>query len=237
MICNVNSACAYQESRYSRHMDTKYIVYRRVSTQRQGDSGLGLEAQSDAVTRFIQSSGGEVVTEMTEIESGKNADRPILLEAIRQCKEHGYTLLVAKLDRLTRNLHFVTTLQQTKVNFVAADNPHATSFLIHILVAVAEHERNLISLRTKSALQIAKRRGVKLGNPHYRTAIPKAIEARQKIAMDRNTKLRELVSETMEKTGFKKLSEIALCLNLRGIKTNRGCEFTPTQIHRLLKAA
>jgi len=218
-------------------MNTKYVVYRRVSTQRQGDSGLGLDAQSEAVARFIQSAGGEVVTELTEIESGKNSDRPILLEAIRQCKEHGYTLLVAKLDRLTRNLHFVTTLQQTKVNFVAADNPHATPFLIHILVAVAEHERNLISQRTLSALQAAKRRGVKLGNPQYRSAIPKAIEARQKIATERNSHLRTIVVETMEKTGLKKLSEIASCLNLRGIKTNRGCQFTPTQIHRLLKAA
>jgi len=218
-------------------MNTKYVVYRRVSTQRQGDSGLGLDAQSEAVARFIQSAGGEVVTELTEIESGKNSDRPILLEAIRQCKEHGYTLLVAKLDRLTRNLHFVTTLQQTKVNFVAADNPHATPFLIHILVAVAEHERNLISQRTLSALQAAKRRGVKLGNPQYRSAIPKAIEARQKIATERNSHLRTIAVETMEKTGLKKLSEIASCLNLRGIKTNRGCQFTPTQIHRLLKAA
>jgi len=218
-------------------MKTKYVVYRRVSTQRQGDSGLGLEAQSDAVARFIQSSGGEIVTEMTEIESGKNADRPILLEAIRQCKEQGYTLLVAKLDRLTRNLHFVTTLQQTKVNFVAADNPHATPFLIHILVAVAEHEKNLISQRTFSALQAAKRRGVKLGNPNYLTAIPKAIKARQEIAAKKNATLRQIVLETIAKTGLQKLSDVANCLNLRGIKTNRGCQFTPTHIHRLLKAA
>ncbi len=218
-------------------MKTKYVVYRRVSTQRQGDSGLGLEAQTDAVNRFIQSSGGEVMAELTEIESGKCNDRPVLLEAIRQCKEHGYILLVAKLDRLTRNLHFVTTLQQTKVNFVAADNPHATTFLIHILVAVAEHERSLISQRTKSALDAAKRRGVKLGNPHYRMAIPKAIEARQKIAAGKNKHLRQIVAETMAKTGLKKLSEVADCLNLRGIKTNHGCQFTPTHIHRLLKVA
>ena len=218
-------------------MKTKYVVYRRVSTQRQGDSGLGLEAQTDAVNRFIQSSGGEIVAEMTEIESGKCNDRPILLEAIRQCQENGHTLLVAKLDRLTRNLHFVTTLQQTKVNFVAADNPHATPFLIHILVAVAEHERNLISQRTTAALAAAKRRGVKLGNPHYRTAIPKALEARQKIATERNSHLRKVVLDTMAKTGFKKLAEVASCLNLRGIKTNHGCQFTPTHIHRLLKTA
>ena len=219
-------------------MRTKYVVYRRVSTQRQGDSGLGLEAQTDAVNRFIHSSGGEIVAELTEIESGKNAaNRPVLLEAIRLCKEHGHTLLVAKLDRLTRNLHCVTTLQQSKVSFVAADNPHATTFLIHILVAVAENERAAISSRTSSALQAAKRRGIKLGNPRYREALPKAIEARQRIATERNSKLHALVLETMEKTGLSKLSEIADCLNLRGIKTNRGCQFTPTHIHRLLKVA
>jgi DNA invertase Pin-like site-specific DNA recombinase len=105
------------------------------------------------------------------------------------------------------------------------------------LVAVAEHERNMISNRTKLALEAAQRRGVKLGNPRYQDAISKAVEARQKIAADRNAGLRSTVAEVMEKTGLTKLAEIAQALNLRGIKTNRGCEFTPTQIHRLLKVA
>jgi DNA invertase Pin-like site-specific DNA recombinase len=219
-------------------MKTKYVVYRRVSTQRQGESGLGLEAQTDAVNRFIRSSGGEVVAQLTEIESGKSAaNRPVLLEAIRSCKEHGHTLLVAKLDRLTRNLHFVTTLQQSKVNFVAADNPHATTFLIHILVAVAENERAAISLRTSSALQAAKRRGVRLGNPHYKEAVAKATKALQQQAAERNSQLRQIVVETMAKTGLQTLAEVANCLNMRGIKTSRGCQFTPTHIHRLLKTA
>lgn len=218
-------------------MKTKYAVYRRCSTQRQGDSGLGLEAQTEAVNRYILSSGGEVVREFTEIESGKKSDRPVLLEAIRLCKEHGYTLLVAKLDRLTRNLHFITTLQQSKVNFVAADNPHATTFVIHILVAVAEHERTLISQRTKAALAAAKRRGVRLGNPHCKSAIAKAVRVRQELAEKRNSQLRQIVLETMKKTGLWSLADIANCLNLRGIKTRRGCQFTPTHIHRLLKTA
>lgn len=161
----------------------------------------------------------------------------MLAEAIRECKEIGATLLVAKLDRLSRNLHFVTALQNSKVDFVAADNPHATPFLIHILVAVAEHERNMISSRTKSALEAAKRRGTKLGNPHFKDALPKAIEARQRLANDRNSELRRRIKEVMDKTGLTKLAEIAQALNLRGLKTNRGCEFTPTHIHRLLKPA
>jgi DNA invertase Pin-like site-specific DNA recombinase len=123
------------------------------------------------------------------------------------------------------------------VDFVAADNPHATPFLIHILVAVAEHERNMISTRTKDALEAAKRRGTKLGNPRYEEAIPKAVEAWKRLAADRNAELRRMVNEVMEKTGLTKLAEIAQALNLRGIKTNRGCQFTPTHIHRLLKVA
>jgi len=118
-----------------------------------------------------------------------------------------------------------------------AGNPHATPFLIHILVAVAEHERNMISSRTKSALDAARARGVKFGNPLYEEAIPKANEAWKAIAADRNAGLRKVVAEVMEKTGLTKLAEIAEALNLRGIKTNRGCGFTPTHIHRLLKAA
>jgi DNA invertase Pin-like site-specific DNA recombinase len=172
--------------------------------------------------------GAEIVREYVEIETGKRADRPVLAEAVRDCKAGGYCLCVAKLCRLSRNLHFVTELQNSTVDFVAADNPHATPFLIHILVAVAEFERNQISSRTKSALEAAKRRGTKLGDPQYQAAISKAVEARQKIAADRNAGLRRMVAEVMEKTGLTKLAEIAQALNLRGIKTNRGCEFTPT---------
>lgn len=220
-------------------MNKKYVSYLRVSTARQGESGLGLEAQRTAVVNYVKSlsGGAEIVREFVEIETGKRADRPVLAEAIRECKANGFCLCVAKLDRLSRNLHFVTALMNSKIDFVAADNPHATPFLIHILVAVAEHERNMISSRTKAALEAAKRRGVKLGNPEYEDAISKAVEARQKIAADRNDVLRRTVAEVMEKTGLTKLAEIAQALNLRGIKTNRGSQFTPTQIHRLLKTA
>jgi DNA invertase Pin-like site-specific DNA recombinase len=213
-------------------------TYLRVSTARQGESGLGLEAQRSAVINFVRSQGppgAEIVREFVEVEPGKRADRPVLAEAIQECKANGYILLVAKLDRLSRNLHFVTALQNSKVDFVAADNPHATPFLIHILVAVAEHERNMISSRTKSALEAAKRRGTRLGNPRYQTAILKAVDTRQRIAADRNAKLRRMVVEIMERTGLTKLAEIAQALNLRGIKTNRGSQFSPTHIHRLLK--
>lgn len=198
---------------------------------------MGLEAQRASVINFVGSLKGEaeIVREFVEVESGKRSDRPVLAEAIRECKSKGYILLVAKLDRLSRNLHFITALQNSKVDFVAADNPHATPFLIHILVAVAEHERNMISSRTKSALEAARARGVKFGNPRYEQAIPKANEAWKSLAAERNAKLHQIVVEIMEVTGLTRLGEIANALNLRGIKTNRGCEFTATQVHRLLK--
>ena len=218
-------------------MKTKFVAYLRVSTNRQGESGLGLEAQRSAVKDFVGSMGpeAEIIREFVEVESAKGGvQRPVLAEAVKECKANGCTLLVAKLDRLSRNLHFITALQNSKVDFVAADNPHATPFLIHILVAVAEHERNMISSRTKAALQAARSRGVKFGNPRYEDAIPKANAAWKKLASDRNDVLRRMVAEVMEKTGLTKLAEIANALNLRGIKTNRGCEFTATQVHRLL---
>jgi DNA invertase Pin-like site-specific DNA recombinase len=220
-------------------MKRKFVAYLRVSTSRQGESGLGLEAQRAAVVNYVQSlkGGAEIVKEFVEIESDKKADHPVLAEAIRECKETGSGLLVAKLDRLSRNLHFITALMNAKIDFVAADNPHATPFLIHILVAVAKHERNMISSRTKAAFEAAKRRGVQLGNPRFEEAIPKAVEARKRLAEDRNAELRNIVTETMEKAGLTKLADIANALNLRGIKTNHGCESTPTHIHRLLKAA
>lgn len=219
-------------------MKTKFVAYVRVSTSRQGESGLGLEAQRASVKNFVASIGpeAEIIREFVEVESAKGGiQRPVLAKAIQECKANGYKLLVSRLDRLSRNLHFITALQNSKVDFVAADNPHANTFLIHILVAVAEHERNMISNRTKAALEAARNRGVVFGNPRYEEAIPKANKAWKKLASDRNDVLRSMVAEVMEKTGLTKLAEIANALNLRGVKTNRGCEFTPTQVHRLLK--
>src|SRR5262245_46589441 len=140
---------------------TKYVAYYRVSTVRQGQSGLGLEAQQAAVAAFC-----EPIESFTEVESGKRSDnRPQLALAITACRRLKATLIVAKLDRLARNVAFVSTLMESGVDFVAADNPHATRLTVHILAAVAEHEREMISQRTKAALAAAKARGVRLGNP------------------------------------------------------------------------
>ena len=142
----------------------RFVAYYRVSTARQGRSGLGLEAQKAAVLAFINGNA-ELVAEFTEVESGKHAEREELRKAIAACKKHKAKLVIAKLDRLSRNLAFIATLMESGVEFVAVDMPEANKLTVHILAAMAEHEREQISKRTKDALAAAKRRGKRLGNP------------------------------------------------------------------------
>lgn len=212
-----------------------FVAYFRVSTQRQGESKLGLEGQRKSVMDFVVNNG-EIVAEFTEIETGKRADRPQLQMAISLCKKHGYTLLVAKLDRLARNLHFVTTLQQTKVDFVAVDNCHATPFVIHILCAVAEQEAIAISDRTKAALQAFKARGGTLGNPRLADARQKANAVRSNHAKEFNAKIRSVIEEIKQKAHVNGLREIAEILNIRALKTIRGGEWTPQNVWTILNA-
>jgi len=148
---------------------TDFIAYYRVSTDRQGASGLGLDAQRQAVAGFVGS--GQLVSEFTEIESGRrHTNRPQLLAALADCRRGRAVLLIARLDRLARNVAFISTLMENGTDFVACDMPTANRLTIHILAAVAEHEREMISKRTKAALAEAKRRGTKLGNPRLAQA-------------------------------------------------------------------
>ena len=217
-------------------MNTNFVCYYRVSTTQQGQSGLGLDAQRQAVRDYAQKVQGTILDEQVEVESGKRSDRSVLTNAIQRCRETGATLLVAKLDRLSRNLHFITTLQLSKANFLAVDNPHATPFLIHILVAVAEYERTMISARTKSALEAAKRRGVRLGNPVIQTAVVKSTESRRASCLQQYSRLSPTIRD-LQSQGIMRLKDLAYQLNVRGIKTSRGCQFTPTQVHRILNFA
>jgi DNA invertase Pin-like site-specific DNA recombinase len=145
----------------SAHRD-KFVAYYRVSTDRQGQSGLGLEAQRSAVLAYVNGGSWTRIAEFTEIESGKHANRPQLAAALAACKKHKAKLVIAKLDRLSRNLAFIATLMDSGVEFVAVDNPHANKLTVHILAAVAQHEREMISQRTRDALQAAKARGKRL---------------------------------------------------------------------------
>ena len=148
----------------------RFIAYHRVSTARQGRSGLGLDAQRDAIQTHLAGASGELLAEHTEIESGRRSDRPELAKALAACRLHRATLIIAKLDRLARNVAFVSNLMESGVDFVACDMPMANGLTIHMLAAVAENEARMISDRTRVALAAAKRRGTALGGFRGRPA-------------------------------------------------------------------
>jgi DNA invertase Pin-like site-specific DNA recombinase len=215
----------------------KYISYIRVSTPRQGASGLGLEAQQEAVARFLNGGSCELVVEFREIETGKGADaltkRPQLRAALDACRKHGATLLIAKLDRLARNVHFVSGLMESKVKFVACDMPEANELTIHIMAAFAEHEAKRISQRTKDALAVAKARGVQLGRAGAANLRPN-IEERQAAASAFATKLRPIfVGMQADKLSLRAMVKR---LNEVGIPTAAGAlgKWRLSQVQRVL---
>jgi DNA invertase Pin-like site-specific DNA recombinase len=146
-------------------MDGKFIAYYRVSTDHQGANGNGIAAQRKAVEDYLNGGRWKLVGEFTEVESGKRSDRPELEKALAACRKHKAKLVIAKLDRLSRNVHFISGLMERKVDFVACDMPSANAFMINVYAAVAQEERRMISDRTKAGLAAAKERGVKLGGP------------------------------------------------------------------------
>jgi DNA invertase Pin-like site-specific DNA recombinase len=218
----------------------KFVAYYRVSTQRQGRSGLGLEAQQTAVNDYLNGGDWRLVAEVTEVESGKRSDRPKLAEALKLCRLHNATLIIAKLDRLARNVAFISNLMESGVEFHAVDFPQANRLTVHILAAVAEHEAKMISERTKAALAAAKRRGVKLGGYHG-TTISKRMHkagqrAIQKRANDRAADLMPTITE-LQATGATSLRAIAAGLNARGIPAARGGKWKAAQVLRVLARA
>lgn len=211
---------------------TNYIAYLRVSTQRQGQSGLGLEAQRQTVT--THAAGGTILAEYVEVESGKRDDRTQLAAALKHCKVTGSTLLVAKLDRLSRNVEFTARLMNAGVDFIAADMPYANRLTIHIIAAMAEHEREMISQRTKAALEAAKRRGKVLGGHRdgaARIADHQAAGARA--IADKADAYAQDVADILLDIGPGTLRHIADQLTARGIKTPRGGQWSPTAVSRV----
>ncbi|HEX5439172.1 MAG TPA: recombinase family protein [Gemmatimonadaceae bacterium] len=217
----------------------KFVGYFRVSTARQGRSGLGLDAQRKTVEDYLNGGRWALVAEFTEVESGKRNDRPELAKALATCRLHNATLVVAKLDRLSRNAAFLLTLRDSGVEFVCADMPEANRMTVGVMALVAEHERDAISQRTKAALAAAKRRGVKLGNPGHLTTKARrlGVEAsamrRAAIARQRADDLAPIIGE-LQAGGAMSLRELARGLNERGILTARGGAWTATQVQRLL---
>ncbi len=159
----------------------RYIAYYRVSTARQGRSGLGLEAQRAAVREYLNGGRWRLIDEVTEVESGKRSDRPELARALAACRVHNATLVIAKLDRLARNVAFIANLMEARVDFVAVDMPEANRLTVHVLAAIAEHEAAAISARTKAALSRAKARGTRLGGD--RGNLPRVAKAGAKASV------------------------------------------------------
>lgn len=216
-----------------------FVCYYRVSTERQGRSGLGLEAQQRAVENYLNGGRWSVVSTFLEVESGKNDNRPKLQEALAACRVHNATLLIAKLDRLSRDAHFLLGLQKAGVRFVAVDMPHADNFTVGILAMVAQKEREMISQRTKDALAAAKARGVKLGGDRGNLASVSAQgrtasqSARTNKANARAKDLASIIKGEMSKG--QSLRSIATTLDGMGIKTARGSTWTAAAVQRVIK--
>jgi DNA invertase Pin-like site-specific DNA recombinase len=217
------------------------VVYYRVSTAAQGRSGLGLEAQRQAVETLCASRGWDIIAPpYTEVESGKRADRPELLKALHFAKVTGATLVVAKLDRLSRNVAFLAALQESGAKFVAADMPEANELTVHIMAAVAQAERKAISKRTKEALQAAKARGQKLGNPNGADALRRAqrgngasLDAIKDGAARRAEELRPII-EDLRARSVTSMGAIAGSLNDAGIVTARGGKWHASSVRNLM---
>lgn len=215
-----------------------YVTYYRVSTQRQGRSGLGLDAQRAAVRGFLASNGGTELATYREVESGKNNDRPQLAAALKRCRQTRATLLVGKLDRLSRNAAFLLSLRHAGVRFVAADMPDMNETVVGIMAVLAQHEREAISERTRAALAAAKARGVQLGNPRLQPGTRRSALAASVVnadrAMARALELRDVIDDARQ-SGCDTLREIAAHLNGLSIATARGSNWTPVAVQRVLR--
>ncbi|MEP6342274.1 MAG: recombinase family protein [Maricaulaceae bacterium] len=203
-------------------------AYLRVSTQRQGQSGLGLEAQRKAIEHLLD---GQAYEEFIEVESGKKTKRPKLDAAIAYCKKHKTKLVIAKLDRLARNVHFISGLMESGVDFVAADMPNADRFMLHVYAAMAEEEGRRISERTKAALAAAKERGVELG----KNGKVLAKQNRQKAEEFSRSILSQFPQLGL--TPEMKIGEIAQVLNDNSITTRNGGVWYKSSVSRMLKRA
>lgn len=219
----------------------KIVSYQRVSTDKQGHSGLGLEAQRAAIENYVRQCKARVIKNFIEIESGKLNERPELGKALHLAKVTGATLVIAKLDRLSRNAAFLLTLRDSGVKFVAADMPDANNLTVGILAVIAQHEREAISRRTKEALQAAKARGQRLGNPNGAAALRRAgkgnLAGLKVIRMKADEHALNLmpVIEALQEEGIQSLGGIAKELNERGMLTPREGHWHKSSVRNLLR--
>jgi DNA invertase Pin-like site-specific DNA recombinase len=220
----------------------RFVAYYRVSTKRQGQSGLGLEAQREAVHNYLNGGHWKLIAERTEVETGKISNRPALIEVLTLCRIHNATLVIAKLDRLARNVAFTSSLMESGVEFTACDFPTANRLTVHILAAVAEHEAKMISDRTKAALAAAKARGVVLGGDRGGIIAKVARKGNRASAKVRSEQAEKRandllpVLESIRADGATSLRRIAAVLNEREIPAPRGGEWSAVQVQRILSA-
>jgi len=218
----------------------KFVSYLRVSTDQQGRSGLGVEAQRQAVTSYLSGGAWQLLAEFCEVESGRRNDRPELEAALAACRLHRATLIVAKLDRLARNAHFLLGLKEAGIDFVAVDMPTANRLTVGIMAMVAEEEAEMISARTRAALAAAKARGVVLGTPSNLTQAGRQrgskagnrVKARQ--AASRAADLAPILL-AIRADGISSASGIATALNAQGVPTARGGKWQAVQVQRVLE--
>ena len=217
-------------------MNTTYIAYLRQSTVKQRQSGLGVEAQREIINNHLK--GGVILSEFVETETGKRNDRPKLMEALAQCRKTNSILVVAKLDRLSRNVAFTSQLLESDVEIRFCDFPEANRLILHIISSIAEYEANLISIRTRQSLQAKKSRGYQLGKSEnlmnkHKQAIQNSNRTNIQKANDNgNNKRAAALIQSMVKDN-KSFSEIAKSLNNQGFKTSRGCQFQIVQVQRI----
>ena len=218
--------------------ENQNVAYLRVSTQKQGYSGLGLEAQREIIQKYL--CGKNPIAEYVEIESGRKKDRPKLKEALTLCRKDGATLIVAKLDRLARSVSFLSNLLESGVEILFCDFPQANKMMLHILSAISQYEAELIATRTKSALKAKKARGYKLGNPEHlldkhEQAIQNSIKTcKEKADNNPNNKRAVAILRTLVKEKHT-LQEIADILNKEGFVTSQGCSFSKSTVYKLIK--
>ena len=218
----------------------KIVAYERVSTARQGASGLGIAAQRQAIENYAAARGAAILARFTEVESGRNPDRPELARALHLAKVTGATLVIAKLDRLSRNAAFLLTLRDSGVRFAAVDLPEANDLTVGIMALVAQQEREAISKRTREALVVARSRGVKLGNPNGAEALRRAgkgaVALRAAVAANAERHAQDLapVLADIRAGGATSLRAIAAELNARGMLTRRGGRWHVSTVLNLL---
>ncbi|MGN6741574.1 recombinase family protein [Dyella sp.] len=218
----------------------KIVSYLRVSTRRQGSSGLGLEAQLAAINEYARQRSASIIETFTEIESGKGTDRPQLQRALHLAKVTGATLVIAKLDRLSRNAAFLLTLRDSGVRFIAADMPDANDLTVGVMALVAQQEREAISKRTREALAAARSRGMRLGNPNGASALRRAGKGNAaslqsiRTAADAHAGDLRPVVRALAADGVTSLGAIAVALNNRGILTPRKRSWHKSSVRNLL---